>query len=109
MPTDCYRPLRLDFGSRFESDGIADVVPPTTGDRYEALVPQVDSDGNELAGIRLPEIEVPIATYTGWSLRSAEVGAEGMLAGLDGSYVPFPRTAAARESTGDPRTSVHER
>ncbi len=109
LPTDCYRPLRLDFGSRFESDGIADVVPPTTGDRYEALVPQVDSDGNELAGIRLPEIEVPIATYTGWSLRSAEVGAEGMLAGLDGSYVPFPRTAGARESTGDPRTSVHER
>jgi hypothetical protein len=56
-----------------------------------------------------PEVAVPLATYTGWNLRRREVGAEGALANLLGSYIPFPKTAADRKETGDPRQSIQER
>jgi hypothetical protein len=72
-------------------------------------VPAVDTDGNEVAGIRLPEVAVPLATYTGWNLRAAAYGAEGMLAPYHGSYLTFPRTRAERLERGDPRLSVRER
>src|SRR6185295_11926847 len=58
------------------------------------LVPAVDQDGNERAGIRLPEIAVPLATYTGWNLRKPEIGAPNELAALLGSTIPFPATRA---------------
>ena len=108
-PRVVYEPLRLDFGPRWRSDGVATIVPPDIGPPYRTLVPMVDEDGNELAGIRLPDIAAPVGTYTGWSLRAAEHGAEGMLAGLDGSYLEFPRTAKEREIAGDSRRSIHER
>jgi hypothetical protein len=108
-PMECYAPLRLDFGPRWETERIADVVPPKTGRPYRTLVPQVDADGNELAGIRLPDVAVPLGTFTGWNLRSAEYGAEGMLAGLEGMYLPFAVTRDEREQAGDPRPSVLER
>lgn len=108
-PTGCYMPLRLDFGPRWLTEGIADLVPPKTGPAYRTLVPAVDADGNELAGIRLPDVAVPLATYTGWNLRSAEAGAAGMLAPYHGSYLALPATRAQRLQTGDPRPSVAER
>ncbi len=73
------------------------------------LVSQVDADGNEVAGIRLPEVAVPLATYTGWNFRSAEVGGTNELVSLAGSSIPFPATRAARQASGDPRRSVEER
>ncbi len=73
------------------------------------LIPQVDEDGNERAGVRLPEVAVPLATYTGWNLRSAKSGAPNDLVPLVGSWIPFPATRAAREASGDPRRSVEER
>jgi hypothetical protein len=73
------------------------------------LVPQVDADGNELAGIRLPEVAVPLATYTGWNFRKAEIGATGELVSLLGSSIFFPATRAAREAAKDPRRSIEER
>jgi hypothetical protein len=73
------------------------------------LVPQVDADGNERAGIRLPEIEVPLATYTGWNFRSPRAGNPSQTVGLVGSYIPLPRTRADRAQSGDPRTSIEER
>lgn len=73
------------------------------------LVPQTDGDGNELAGIRLPDIEVPLATYTGWSIRGQVVHGIGQLDPLLGSYIPFPATAAAREAMKDPRAAIGER
>ena len=60
------------------------------------LVPQVDEDGNERAGIRLPEIAVPLATYTGWNFRKPEIGAPGELVPLLGASILFPATRAAR-------------
>jgi len=65
-----YEPYRLNPGSRWNSQGIADFIPPKTGPKYACLVPQVDADGNEIAGVRMPEIVAPLATYIGWSLRS---------------------------------------
>ena len=73
------------------------------------LVSQVDADGNEIGGIRLPEVAVPLATYTGWNFRNAEIGGTSRLIGNTGSYIPFARTQAEREARRDPRPSIEER
>jgi hypothetical protein len=71
---------RLDFS----------VLPPKVGAAFPALVPQVDADGIDLGGIRMPEVAVPLATYTGWNLRSPEIGASDQLYSMQGSWIPFP-------------------
>ena len=73
------------------------------------LVPQVDADGNERAGIRLPEVAVPLATYTGWNFRNAKIGGTSQLASLLGSYIPLAQTKADRDTVHDPRASLAER
>ncbi len=70
------------------------------------LVPQVGQDGNELAGIRLPDVVVPVATYTGWNFRDEIIGGTKELVSLMGSSIPLPKTKAGRESSKDPRQSV---
>ena len=109
LPTGYYMPFRLDFGARWSADGIAEYVPPRVGSSYRTLVPAVDADGNELAGVRLPDVAVPLATYTGWNLRAAEYGAGGMLAPYHGSYLAFAPTRDERLKSGDPRPSAAER
>ncbi len=73
------------------------------------MVPQVDRDGLDIAGIRMPELAVPLATYTGWNLRAPEAGAPEMLSTQIGSFIPFARTKAERLKSGDPRLSIEER
>ena len=73
------------------------------------LIPQVDRDGNETSGIRLPDQIVPLATYTGWNLRDPKVGAPNAMFDMVGSMIPFARTRAEREKSGDPRLSIEER
>ncbi len=73
------------------------------------LVPQVDADGNETGGIRLPEVAVPLTATTGWAFRSQRTGAPTQLMTNTGSYIPFAPTRAEREKTGDPRPSIAER
>jgi len=109
LPPDYYRPSRLDFGPRFQSEGIADIVPPRMGEPFRTLIPAVDADGNDRAGIRLPDVAVPLGTYTGWNLRTATSGPEGILTRLDGMYLPFATTKQQRLAQGDPRPSVCER
>ena len=75
-----------------------DRQPPVPGRPYPVFVPRTDADGHAIAGIRMPEVEVPMATYTGWNLRRAGF-AEDELCGLAGGAAPLPVTAAA----GDPR------
>jgi hypothetical protein len=83
--------------------------PPKVGAAFPVLVPQVNPDGNETAGIRLPEQLVPLATYTGWNLRDPKVGAPDVIYNMVGSFIPFARTKAEREASGDPRMSIEER
>jgi hypothetical protein len=73
------------------------------------MVPQVDQDGIDIAGIRMPELAVPLATYTGWNLRAPEIGAPEMLSTQIGSFIPFARTKAERMKSGDSRLSIEER
>jgi hypothetical protein len=80
---------------------------PANGPIYPSYVPKTDSDGNDIAGVRLPELTVPLATYTGWGLRSGVWANDGCEA--SGQYIPFKATAAERMAAGDPRPSVQER
>ncbi len=73
------------------------------------LVPQVDRDGNDQDGLRLPDVAVPLATYSGWNFRSTAIGGMEQLFPLQGAYIPFASTKAERERAGDPRLSVEER
>jgi hypothetical protein len=87
----------------------ADLGGPLTAPRIPYLNPQVDADGNDTGGVRMPEIEVPLATYTGWNFRSPEIGAPHQIIPLTGSFIPFAATKAEREKNGDPRLSIAER
>ena len=81
---------------------------PEGGKQYRALVSEVGTDGNEIAGIRLPDIAAPLATYTGWNAYKTPYP-QGELCDRDGSYAPLPKTKAERMSSGDPRLSLEER
>ncbi len=107
----------LDYGPDFYATGIPTLNPPkfappyqdnpANGAIYPSFVPRTDADGNDVAGLRLPEVQVPLATYTGWAVRAApqnDDGCEGA-----GQYIPFPRTKADRLASGDPRPSIEER
>lgn len=108
-PQSFFSPYRLDPGPRWHTDGVADYVPPKVGPRYVCLVPQVDEDGNEIAGIHLPATAVPMATITGWYLRPDYMPAPGTLERWAGRSWPFPRTEEERTRHMDPRPSVLER
>ncbi len=99
----------LDFGPDFRTKGIVAFEPPKVGKPYPVLVPQVDTDGNETSGIRQPLQMVPLATYTGWNLRDPKAGSPDVIYDMVGSMIPFPRTRAEREKSGDPRPSIEER
>jgi hypothetical protein len=108
LPHEANAGTRLDFGPSWR-DGIMTIQPPKVGPPFPVLVPQVDADGNEKDGVRLPEITVPLATYTGWNLRDPSIGAPDQRVSFEGSYIPFPKNAADREKSGDPRKSIAER
>jgi len=108
LPSEANVAYRLDFGRDWEK-GIITVQPPVVGKPFPVVVPQVDADGNETSGIRLPEITVPLATYTGWNLRDPSIGAPSERLPFEGSFFPFPKDAAAGAKSGDPRKSIAER
>ncbi len=106
-------PSRLplwNYGPDFDDKGIMSIFPPEAvpGKEYPIQVPQVDADGNDLGGVRYPDMQAPIATYIGWALRKAGF-AEGELMMTNGCIKAFARTKAEREQTGDPRLSIEER
>jgi len=107
--TAVHRAYRSDYGPRFITDGIVTVEPPRIGTAFPIMVPQVDADGNGIAGVRMPELAVPLATYTGWNLFNARSGPTDALSSMQGSYVSLPRTGAERTRTSDPRPSIEER
>jgi Alpha/beta hydrolase domain len=109
IPTVPHKAYRADYGPEFISKGIVSLEPPRIGSAFPILVPQVDTDGNELAGIRVPELAVPLATYTGWNLFNERSGPAHVVSSTQGSFIPFARTRADRERIDDPRPSVAER
>ena len=90
---------RLDFS----------VEPPKAGPAYPTLIPQVDLDGNETSGIKMPEVAVPLASNTGWNLRSAKIGGPDELYSMVGSWIRFAINKTERDNTKDPRPSIEER
>jgi len=107
-PDEANAAYRLDFGPSWWS-GILSIQPPKVGASFPVLVPQVDEDGNERAGVRMPEITVPLATYTSWNLRDPWIGAPDQRVSFEGSYLPFPKSAAESRKLGDSRKSIGER
>jgi hypothetical protein len=108
-PTEPNRLFVQDHGPD-AARGIYSVEPPLE-DRtreYTVLVPAVDPDGNETAGIRMPQLAVPLATYTGWNFRPIG-SAERAPASIVGSYLPFPRSEPDRHTAADPRSSIEQR
>ena len=99
IPTRKREAYRLDFS----------LEPPQAGPPYPTLVPQVDPDGNETSGIKMPEVQVPLASNTGWNLRGKNIGAPEELYDMIGSWIPFPANKAEREKRKDPRMSIEER
>jgi hypothetical protein len=98
----------FDYGPRYFTEGIVDNFPPIVkGSPYPTMVPKTDSDGNDIAGVRLPDITVPTATYTGWALRATIPGDDGCDA--SGQKIPFRATRNGRLAIGDPRPALDER
>ena len=114
---------RYVLGESFYTSGIPSIFPPVitppieintavpivsvNGPIYPSFVPTTDSDGNDIAGLRLVDVTVPLATYTGWALRSGVWANDGCES--SGQFVPFATTAATRAASGDPRPAVAER
>jgi hypothetical protein len=107
----------FDYGADFYRTGIMTVNPPVitppmfenpkNGKIYPTYVPKTDADGNDIAGVRLPDVTVPLATYTGWALRAGPQAGDGCEGA--GQMIPFAKTKAEREASGDPRPSIEER
>ncbi len=109
MPVVTMKAYRADYGPDFIRKGIVTQEPPAIKSAFAILVPQVDADGNELAGIRLPELTVPVATYTGWNMFNEKSGPTNVLSSMQGSFIPLARSKADRDTSGDPRRSIEER
>ncbi|MSQ30379.1 MAG: hypothetical protein EXR68_07840 [Dehalococcoidia bacterium] len=99
---------KFDFGPEAAA-GIGSYPPVVKlTEQFPTFVSAVDADGNEIAGIRLPDISVPLATHTGWNPRHSDTGGLDETAGINGSTIPFARSVAEREAN-DPRPSIEER
>src|SRR5436190_3259212 len=106
VPERVHEALRLDFGPLWKNR-IITKQPPGVGKSFPVFVPQVDADGNDLGGIRLPELDVPLATYTGWNLREPKSGMPTERVSFLGSFFPLPKTNS--DAAHDPRKSIADR
>jgi hypothetical protein len=98
----------FDYGPEFSKGIMTQLPPKLVGTPYPALVPKTDADGNDIAGVRLPDVVAPIATYTGWALRAEPAGANDGCDGA-GQMIPFAKTKTERTANDDPRPSLEER
>ena len=103
--------LDYDYGATFrynDNSGVIANVPPTVKQVIPTLVPKVDNDGNEIAGVKSLLLSMPLGTYTGWN-PIATGPLKGRDRALAGGYLPFAKTKAERLAAGDPRLSIEER
>jgi hypothetical protein len=112
LPDGIINPLYdYDFGPEFnyrDLSGAISMQPPVIRQILPSLVPKVDVDGNETAGVPSVLHQAPLGTYLGWNV-TAEGFFKGAGCGLSGGYVPFAKTKAERLANGDPRPSLEER
>jgi hypothetical protein len=96
----------MDFGPD-EDKGILAQEPPIVHNErgYTVLIPAVDADGNDSAGVRCPMVQAPLGTYVGWNIR-ARGFAGGAMHEFSGGYIPLPEDDQVRAATGDPRPSI---
>jgi hypothetical protein len=106
VPERVHEALRLDFGPQWKNR-IITKQPPGAGKPFPVFVPQGDPDGNDLGGVRLPELEVPLATYTGWNLRDPKSGMPKERVSFLGSFFPLPKTKS--DAAHDPRKPIVDR
>lgn len=104
LPVRVHQALRLDLGPQWKNR-IITKQPPGAGRPFPVFVPQVDDDGNDLGGVRLPQLEMPLATCTGWNLRDPKTGMPNERISFLGSWFPLPKT----KSEDDSRRSIAER
>jgi len=107
----------FNYGPDYYTTGVPTIDPPAitppyednplNGPIYPSFIPKTDSDGNDIAGVRLPDVTAPLATYTGWALRAGPQANDGCES--SGQYIPFARTQAERLASGDLRPSIEER
>jgi hypothetical protein len=109
FPRAIHQAWRVDYGPEFKTKGIIANEPPRISKPFPVMAPQVDQDGIDLGGVRMPEVAAPLGTYTGWNPRDPKIGAPDQLVDFAGSYLPFAKTKAERERMGDPRLSIEER
>jgi hypothetical protein len=109
MPRMPHQAWRVDYGPDFKTKGIVTIDPPKTGRPFVTLVPQVNGDGNEVSGVRMPDISAPLGTYTGWNLRDASIGAPAEIYSMVGGFHAFAATRAARLARKDSRPAIAER
>lgn len=108
VPHEANRLFPHDFGPDY-AQGIVSEPPTLNLDHeYEARVPVIDADGNEVPGLRTPDVSVPRATYCGWNMRADGFAPDEMYSIL-GSYLPFAAMEAERQAQGDARPSLAER
>ncbi len=107
-PDKLYVRRPLDMGT-LAAHGIGRYPAQETGKPYRWYVAALDGDGNELAGIRLPDVSVPVGTHTGWYARRNGTGGEGQNTDMVGSTIPFAPDEAMRRRCDDPRPSIAER
>ena len=108
VPERVHEALRLDFGPQWK-DRIITKQPPGVGKAFPVFVPQVGVDGNDLGGVRLPELDVPLATYTGWNLRDPKSGMPKERVSFLGSFFPLPKTKSDADAAHDPRQPIADR
>lgn len=98
----------IEWGADFSKGILREPPVVDASQQYVVLVPAVDRDGNDVAGVRAPMVAAPLATYTGWNLRGRGHG-HGAMHEFSGSTIPFADSAEERAVTGDPRPAVGER
>lgn len=107
-PSSIYKPRHTNYGQRWQSERIIDQHPDYSDHEYNAMVPAVNTDNNDLAESTVlpPLTQVPLGTFVPWNLRSPVFGAEESLARLTGGYIPYPDNTAAAVQMRDPRNSI---
>jgi len=108
-PEVIHQPEYLDRGPDFLTLRRTLIEPPIRKGCYPVKVARYSPENLERGMLDLPCVSVPVGTYTSWNLRNRNAGAEGELLGLAGGFIPLPKTAAERQTLGDPRRALLER